>query len=198
MRRARSGWLRRCVPAVVVLAVIAGAVAASTSLPAGAHVSKTAAWASGSVGSRTAPTLARGPQATTIGGPEEARQAAARAAQTLPLPAGGNFNGIRWEEAGGTFTEADVAFVTQYNATCQWYRALRDGRDAQRAARVVHEAAGWPAIRDTEAAAGLVAAAHDVLAGGLGPAARALIDQCQAAHDREVAWAARLGLPPSS
>jgi len=196
MTRARAQLLRRCAAGTVVL-TIAGVIAALASLPSGPGVSN-AAWAAATAQAPPTPALARGPQATPIGGPAEARAAAARAAQSLPLPQGGNFNGIRWEEAGGTFTDADVAFVTQYNATCQWYRALRDGREVQRAAQIVQEAPSWPAIRDTEPAAGLAAAAREVLAGGFGPAAGALVDQCQAAHEREVAWARQLGLPPSS
>jgi hypothetical protein len=179
----RRGSLRRRAAAVAALAAIAGAVAASASLSAGPGGS--------------APPAA-GSLVTAIGGPDDARRAAARVAQTLALPAGGNFNGIRWEEAGGTFTEADVAFVTQYNATCQWWRALRDGRDAPLAARIVQEAPTWPAIRGTEPAAGLIAAAREVAAGSFGPTAGALLDQCQASHEREVAWAEQLGLPPSS
>jgi hypothetical protein len=179
----RRRTLRRRAAFAAALAAIAGGVAASTSLSAGPSGSGTA-------------TSAAGSPSTVVGGPAEARRAAA--AQTLALPAGGNFNGIRWEEAGGTFTEADVAFVTEYNATCQWWRALSDGRDAQRAARIVQEAPTWPAITGTEPAAGLLAAAREVLAGGFGPAALALVAQCQASHEREVAWATQLGLPPSS
>jgi len=191
MTRARPRW-RRWALVLGVPAAIAGGLVASIALPAGADVSKTAAWVTGSQ------KRDGGPAGTVIGGPQEAREAAARAQQTLPLPAGGNFNGIRWEEAGGVFTDADVAFVTQYNATCQWYRALKDGREAERAARIVQEAPGWPALRDTEPAAALVAAAHEVLTGGFGPAAGALLEQCLAAHIREVAWAEQMGLAPST
>ena len=175
-----------------VLAAIAGGLAASIVLPAGADVSKTERWVTGSEKPDG------GPRGTVIGGPREAREAAARAAQKLPLPAGGNFNGIRWEEAGGIFTDTDVAFVTQYNATCQWYRALKDGRELELAARMVQEAPGWPALRDTEPAAALVAAAREVLTGGSGPAAGALLEQCLAAHAREVTWAEQMGLAPST
>jgi hypothetical protein len=188
---ARRGWRRRAV-VLGALAAIAGGLVASISLPAGADVSRTAAIVTGTA------KPAGGPRGTVIGGPSEAREAAARAAQTLPLPAGGNFNGIRWEEAGGVFTDVDVAFVTQYNATCQWYRALSDGREPQRAAQIVQEAPSWPALRDTEPAAALVAAAREVLTGSFGPAAGALLEQCRAAHAREVAWAQQMGLAPST
>jgi hypothetical protein len=38
----------------------------------------------------------------------QARSAAAIAGRSVPLPRGGNFNGVRWEEAGAGLTDADV------------------------------------------------------------------------------------------
>jgi hypothetical protein len=131
--------------------------------------------------------------------PPQARARAAALQASTTLPDGANFNGIRWEEAGGTFTDGDVAFVTQYNAACQWWRALADGRQTAVAAQVVQELPDWPALRDTEPGAALAQAAGEVRGGAPpGPMAGGLIVQCRASHEREVQWAVGLGLPPST
>jgi hypothetical protein len=131
--------------------------------------------------------------------PPQARALAAALQASTTLPGGANFNGIRWEEAGGTFTDGDVAFVTQYNAACQWWRALADGRQAAVAAEVVQALPGWSALRDTEPGHALAQAAGEVAGGGApGTMATALVAQCRASHEREVQWAQRLGLPPST
>ncbi|MEA2493605.1 MAG: hypothetical protein QOJ29_1516, partial [Thermoleophilaceae bacterium] len=66
-----------------------------------------------------------------------ARVEASRAATTVPLPDGGNLNGIRWELAGGVVSRTEIQGVVEYNAACQWYRAFRDGRQADDAAAVL-------------------------------------------------------------
>jgi hypothetical protein len=99
----------------------------------------------------------------------------------VPLPAAGRFSGIRWETAQADLTPGEVERVLQANARCQWLRAAAASREAATADAVLAEAAGWPAFRDE------------------GPVAEsALLLECVASHAREVAYARRLGLPPSS
>jgi hypothetical protein len=76
----------------------------------------------------------------------------------------------------------------EYNAACQWYRALRDGREVADAERVIADAPSWQGIRGHatgELAAGVAA---DVAAGG-GEALTGVLRQCDAAHQQEVAYA---------
>ncbi len=178
--------LRRLALAAAVLAALGG-LALGVSRDAGAQAPAGAAAAVPALDPTDALT------------PAQARARAAALQASTTLPDGANFNGIRWEEAGGAFTEDDVAFVTQYNAACQWWRALADGRQAAVAAQLVQELPGWPALHGTEPGDALAQAAGEVAGGGApGPVASALIAQCRASHEREVQWAQRLGLPPSS
>ncbi len=124
------------------------------------------------------------------------RVAARLRAASVPLPAGGTFNGVRWEQAGGAVTQHDIDLVLQYNAVCQWLRAWRDGRDTATAARVLQGAPSWPAIRGTESAGWLTRVAADVNAGG-GEAASAVLADCDASHASEIAYAKGLNLTPS-
>jgi hypothetical protein len=117
-------------------------------------------------------------------------------AAAIPLPAGGTFSGVRWEEAGGLFSRAEITGVLQYNAACQWLRAWRDGRDKATAGQVLGYAPTWSAWRFADGADALARVAADVRAGG-GQAATAMVRDCDAAHERETAYAAARGLPPS-
>jgi hypothetical protein len=127
----------------------------------------------------------------------EARAAAAQRGLGIPLPAGGTFNGVRWEQAGGAIGGAEIDGVLEYNAACQWLRAWRDGRGAKVAASVLAAAPAWPAVRGTESGGFLAKVAADVAAGG-GENATAMLADCDAAHVREVAYARSLGLTASS
>lgn len=109
-------------------------------------------------------------------------------ADDVPLPRGGTFDGIQWEAAGGAFSTAETRAILQYNAMCQWVRAHRDGRETDVSARILAELPGWAAWRGTETATMLGAAIAELLAGG-GPAAAALLAECDAAHEREVRYA---------
>jgi hypothetical protein len=114
----------------------------------------------------------------------------------VPVPTGGTFSGIRWEEAGGAFSRAEIAGVLQYNAACQWLRAWRDGREKGAAEQVLADVPAWPAWRFAEGAAVLAGVAADVRAGG-GQASTAMLADCDASHEREAAYAAARGLAPS-
>jgi hypothetical protein len=121
-------------------------------------------------------------------------EARARAAH-VPLPAGGNFNGIRWELAGGALPREVIDGVQQHNAACQWLRAWSRGVGG--ALRVLRAVPSWPAFRGTGVGASLAAVAAQAAAGG-GPDASAMLAACDASHCREVAYARRLALVPST
>jgi hypothetical protein len=114
----------------------------------------------------------------------------------IPLPAGGTFNGVRWEQ-GGEVTAVQMDGVLEYNAMCQWLRAWRDRREPVLAAHILQTVPAWPALRGTEAATTLTRVAGQVQSGRSPPACDVLRD-CDASHRREVAYAKELGLTPSS
>lgn len=121
----------------------------------------------------------------------EGPDAAARArevATRVPLPAGGTLRGIRWTELDGSIRPAQVEEIVQYNAACQWYRALRDGREGGRAAQIIADIPGWPALRGHATGELAAAVAADVAAGG-GQAFTGVLRQCDEAHEREIAYA---------
>lgn len=130
----------------------------------------------------------------------DGRRAAALAgdiAPRIPLPAGGTFNGIQWLELDGTIGAQDVQVVLEYNAACQWYRALRDGREADTARRIVADIPSWQATRDRGTGELTAAVAADVTAGG-GPVLTGVLRDCDASHESEVAYAkARATVPPA-
>jgi hypothetical protein len=138
------------------------------------------------------PTDRRGPAYRAV----EARAVAAERSRPIPLPEGGNFNGIRWELGGDGVGESDVDGVLGYNALCQWLRAWRDGREAALALRVLETAPKWPALRGTEAGAFVAGVVEEAGAGG-GETAAAVLRDCDAIHQREVEYARALGLEPS-
>lgn len=126
--------------------------------------------------------------------PGAARAGASERAAGIPLPAGGNFNGIRWELADGEIPAETIDFVLQYNAACQWLRAWRRGSGS--AVGMLRRAASWSAFRvgGEVRLAGITAEASR----GGGKKVTAMLADCQATHTREVAYARRLGLTPST
>ncbi len=110
----------------------------------------------------------------------------------VPVPAGGNFNGIRWAELDGTVGAQEVQALLEYNAACQWYRALRDGRQTAEARSVIADVPRWQATRARATGELAAAVAADVAAGG-GDALTGVLRDCDAAHRREVAFAAANG-----
>lgn len=127
----------------------------------------------------------------------EARAVAAARSLPIPLPDGGNFNGIRWELGGDGVGSSDIDGVLDYNATCQWLRAWRDGREAELALHILRTAPRWPALRATESGAYVAGVAEQASAGG-GETAAGVLRDCDASHAREVAYARSLGLEPST
>jgi hypothetical protein len=143
---------------------------------------------------RTAPEVSFSAPGRVFASAADARGASDALASAVPLPAGGNFNGVRWEEAGAGLTEADVHAVQQYNAACQWLRALADGRNAALARAVLGDVPAWPGFRANANGA----LWRDALAGFPdGELARGVLADCRASHEREVAYAKELGLAPS-
>jgi hypothetical protein len=126
-----------------------------------------------------------------------ARVVADELAREIPVPAGGTFSGIRWEQAGGVVSRTEIAAVLQYNATCQWLRAWRDGRERATSQQVLADVPSWPAWRFSVTATVLAKVSGDVRAGG-GDSAAAVLADCDAAHEREVVYAVARGLTPSS
>jgi hypothetical protein len=127
---------------------------------------------------------------------ETARVVADAVGAAIPLPAGGTFNGVRWEVAGGVFSRTEIAGILQYNASCQWLRAWRDGREQGTSEQVLADVPAWPAWRFAETAVVLAKVSADVRAGG-GESASAVLADCDASHEREAVYAAARGLTPS-
>ena len=121
--------------------------------------------------------VATGPGLT----PRRARRLAHRRERSIPLPDGGNFHGVKWENAGAFIERSQLEQVLQYNAWCQWRRARSERREPAAALRILAVSARWPAFRGQPASTGASA-----LAG------------CYASHRREVQHARSRGQTPSS
>jgi hypothetical protein len=134
---------------------------------------------------------ALGPQAYT---PGTARAGATVRAAGIPLPAGGNFNGIRWELADSDIPAGQMDFVLQYNAACQWLRAWKRGSAS--ALGTFRRAASWSAFRG-DGASRLAGVAAEASRGG-GRDVTEMLADCSASHRREVTYARELGLTPST
>jgi hypothetical protein len=134
---------------------------------------------------------ALGPQAYA---PGTARAGATTRAAGIPLPAGGNFNGIRWELSDGEIPAGTIDVVLQYNAACQWLRAWRRG--SLSALGVLRRATTWSAFR-AGGEVRLADVAAEASRGG-GKDVTAMLADCNASHRREVSYARRLGLAPST
>jgi hypothetical protein len=184
-------------PRLLAITVAAG-VSAALALSGGSHP----AAGSSNPQQTKADELAAAPMVDrTAGGPsftagDAARGEADRTAARLPLPTGGNFNGIRWEQ-GGVLTAAEIEGVLEYNAFCQWIRAARDGADPGTALAVLDDVPRWPAFRET-AEADLLSQAVAEARGGSGPVVEGARRDCDGSHGREVAYARERGLTPSS
>jgi hypothetical protein len=128
----------------------------------------------------------------------QARRIASVLARRIPLPAGGNFSGIRWERAGGALTTSQIDAALEFNAACQWLRALRDGREMTTAISVLRLVPNWPALRAQQAGAPWLrnALAQAISSGG-GEYLTMLAD-CDASHAREARYAHAHGRPPST
>jgi hypothetical protein len=114
--------------------------------------------------------------------PAAARAMARERARAIPLPAGGNFNGVQWPSAPDpAATPAELEQVLQHNARCQWMRAQAAGRQPAVAEQVLAASARWPAF----AREGAVTKSD-------------LLLMCVASHREEVAYAEARGFVPSA
>jgi hypothetical protein len=144
---------------------------------------------------RSAPTVGFDAPGRRFASGTDARRASEALQAAVPLPRGGSFSGVRFEEAGAGLTDADIQYVQEYNAACQWLRALSDGRDPALAREILGAVPAWPTFRGTTRATlveGALSSYPD------GEPARALLADCRASHAREVAYAQRIGLTPST
>lgn len=112
--------------------------------------------------------------------PKQARRLASRRQRLIALPSGGNFAGIRWGNAPRPINPALIEQVIEYNARCQWMRALAEGRQVAESAEIVRLSARWPALRSAAATSSTALA------------------ECYATHRREVAFALSRHRRPSS
>jgi len=140
----------------------------------------------------TAGDLGYSPDTAYHQGFDAIRAVAAPLAEAVPLPDGGNFNGIRWSEVEGVHVD-DILFTLQFNASCQWYRALADGREVATARTVLSEIASWPAFRGQPTAD----LARQLAGADVHSQPYELkLAECGAQHQREVSYAAAHGLTP--
>jgi hypothetical protein len=102
--------------------------------------------------------------------PRRARELSEKRLRVIPLPPGGNFNGVRWEQARGPIAAAQVEAVLEYNAMCQWVRAQREGRTPETAEAVLALAFRWPQLQ------------------GMAVTPDTVVD-CYKSHDREIRFA---------
>ena len=173
------------------------AIALAVSAFAGVGIAAVAAPVTPTGSGAAAEALTAAPAANARGELSNAARARARAgAAGVPLPAGGTFNGIRFENGGENITPRELQGVLEYNAACQWLRAWRDGRDGALALRVLQAVPRWPSLRGTESGAFLAKVAAEAASGG-GETASAMLVDCDASHAREVAYANELGLTAS-
>jgi hypothetical protein len=135
--------------------------------------------------------VALGPEGGYFDGGADARAEGVRAGRAIPLPPGGNFNGIQWDAVEG-LSGRDIAFTLQYNAACQWLRAYADGRARDLASAVLAEVPSWSSIQPTESAAVWAARTHAVRAGETSD-----MEECLASAAQERAYAVSRGLEAS-
>jgi hypothetical protein len=113
--------------------------------------------------------------------PARARELTRSRGVRIPLPDGGNFNGIRWEAARAPIPGEHWTAILQHNAACQWLRASGEGRERPTAEAILALAGRWPALRD-----------------GAFTALPATTLDCYRSHRREVAYAVARGWTPST
>jgi hypothetical protein len=141
---------------------------------------------------------AHSPSGTAVAGPTDPRTSAQQVAAAVPLPAGGNVNGIRWEELLRAIGQAEIAFIVRFNAACQWYRAAAEKRQSAQAASVIRAIPTWPGFAGTDAGRMASEVGEAILDGRSTELARAALAECRRSHDREVQYARSRGLVPST
>lgn len=134
------------------------------------------------------------PVDTTMHSGAALRQRATELAPSVPLPTGGNFNGVQWETIGNA-TDQQIARIQQYNAACQWLRAAADGREPDVTTAVLGAASEWPALRTLDESFNIKQA---LTTGRDRVTPQNALTECRASHEREIAYARSRGLAPPS
>lgn len=127
----------------------------------------------------------------------QARIFATERSSSIPLPVGGNFNGVQWEQFDGPVPLPVLDGILEYNAACQWLRAAADGRETETARAVLPAVSEWPSLRGTESATSVKRAAAELSANSPSSGSGVLRD-CREIHGREVLYATTQGLRPTT
>jgi len=182
--------------AIAVLVAIGGLIWATRPAGAGpALPTQPASQLSASQALSSAPTVDDATNPGRLLAQEQAQQeAAVLAGTTIPLPQGGNFNGIRWEDLPDPMPENSLINMLQHNAACQWYLALRDGRELESARQIARDLPNWSALRSTGDQDPAVQAARN-FATGQGTDDHAL-QICRDTRQRQISYATAHGLIP--
>jgi hypothetical protein len=179
--------------------LVAVALAGAAALALALSTSSPASGAGTDAGMR-AHVLAASPDVNRAGpsydGASTARAQADRAVSRIPLPDGGNVNGIEWERAGGVFTAAEIESVVEYNAFCQWLRAARDDRDRAAALEVLGDVPDWPGFRAQPDLGPVRQIVAEAKAGG-GEALSGALADCDRSAQQERAYAGSRRLAPT-
>lgn len=124
------------------------------------------------------------------------RGATARLAAQIPLPEGGDFNGLHFDNtvAQGGMRDDSLARMLQANAACQWYVALAAGREVETAKGIIPQIVRWSGLRNDGV---WDAPTADFAAGGRAAFAQ-MTATCEATRADQRAYALQHGLAPTS
>ena len=76
-----------------------------------------------------------------------AREAAAVAVESLPLPHGATSIELTWETMG-PIADGDIALMLQMNAACRWYSAVLGGARDELTLSIIKQIPSWSALRN--------------------------------------------------
>lgn len=130
---------------------------------------------------------------------DTARRAAIDIGRDIPLPTGGNFDGIHWStvDDGIGIWASEVQELLEANASCQWYRAFSEGRDPKVASTVVQAIPQWPALRRAMIQESASKIAKEVASDSSDrPELASKTAECDRVHKDEIGAAQARGLTP--
>ena len=104
----------------------------------------------------------------------------------MPLPAGGSLDDVDLGAAAsqGGAAAADLAFVAQHNAQCDWYQAVLDGDRSPSTLRVVSHIPKWSAFREQQSGDKAAEIAEALNRGDTGPLETAVTYNCRSSIPR--------------
>lgn len=181
---------RRLRPRLAVVAVVAVA-AGTTAIAAAGGAAPSDVTLAGAL--RDDKPIAFAPASIAWQG-SELSERAATLGQRVPLPTGGNFNGVRWNDLQ-TATDDDINFILQFNAACQWLRAAADQRDPEATGAIWKLIPVWPAMRRGGNGDVFLAALARLSSAGTNEVSVALT-MCRESHERESLYATDHGRTP--